>query len=93
MADLPKSYYEAKKLMKALGLGYEKIDAYPNDYTLYWGVNEGRMSCETCNELRWHTSDKNRTWEKRKIGWKVMWYFPIKPRLQRLFMSAKTACW
>ncbi|XP_047949378.1 uncharacterized protein LOC125195243 [Salvia hispanica] len=55
MVDLPKSYYEAEKLMKGLGL-----DADP-------------------------------TGEKRKIAQNVLWYFPVKPRLQRLFMSTKTA--
>ncbi|KAG6405592.1 hypothetical protein SASPL_133183 [Salvia splendens] len=28
--------------------------------------------------------------EKRKVAQKVLWYFPLKPRLQRLFMSSKT---
>ena len=37
MEKLPKSYYESEKLMKELGLGYEKYDACPNDCTLYWG--------------------------------------------------------
>ncbi|KAG6395273.1 hypothetical protein SASPL_145915 [Salvia splendens] len=31
------------------------------------------------------------TGEKRKVAQKVLWYFPLKPRLQRLFMSSKTA--
>ncbi|KAL3527654.1 hypothetical protein ACH5RR_012343 [Cinchona calisaya] len=34
MVNLPKSYYEAEKLMKELGLGYEKYDC-PNNCTLY----------------------------------------------------------
>ncbi|XP_041994040.1 uncharacterized protein LOC121744538 isoform X1 [Salvia splendens] len=91
MVGLPKSYYEAEKLMKELGLGYEKIDACPNDCTLYWGENERKTSCDTCHQLRWRTSDKDPTGEKRKIAQKVLWYFPLKPRLQRLFMSTKTA--
>ncbi|KAG6407736.1 hypothetical protein SASPL_130733 [Salvia splendens] len=91
MVDLPKSYYEAEKLMKELGLGYEKIDVCQNDYTLYWGANERRTSCDTCHQLRWRTSDADPTSEKRKIAQKVLWYFPVKPRLQRLFMSTKTA--
>ncbi|XP_057789264.1 uncharacterized protein LOC131006122 [Salvia miltiorrhiza] len=91
MDGLPKSYYESEKLMKELGLGYEKIDVCPNDCTLYWGMNERRISCDTCHELRWRTSNKDTTGEKRKIAQKVLWYFSLKPRLQRLFMSAKTA--
>ncbi|KAG6423407.1 hypothetical protein SASPL_113802 [Salvia splendens] len=90
MVGLPKSYYEADNLMKKLGLGYEKIDACPNDCTLYWGVNENKTSCDTCNKPRWCTTDKDPTGEKRKVAQKV-WYFPLKRRLQRLFMSSKTA--
>ncbi|XP_073309702.1 uncharacterized protein [Primulina huaijiensis] len=91
MKDLPKSYYEAEKLMKQLGLGYEKIDACPNDCTLYWRLDEERDRCKTCNEPRWETSENDPIGDKRKVARKVLWYFPIKPRLQRLFMSCKTA--
>ncbi|XP_042396490.1 uncharacterized protein LOC121986596 [Zingiber officinale] len=91
MKDLPKSYYEAEKLMKQLGLGYEKIDACPNDCTLYWRLDKERVRCKTCNEPRWETSEDDPTGDKRKVACKVLWYFPIKPRLQRFFMSYKTA--
>ncbi|XP_027158442.1 uncharacterized protein LOC113760068 [Coffea eugenioides] len=91
MTNLPSSYYEAEKLMNTLGLGYEKIDACPNDCSLYWGSAEKRTSCETCNELRWVASENDPTGEKRKIPQKVLWHFPLKPRLQRLFMSSKIA--
>lgn len=33
---LPNSYYEAKKIINDLGLGYKKIDACPNDCQLYY---------------------------------------------------------
>ncbi|XP_042459548.1 uncharacterized protein LOC122043134 [Zingiber officinale] len=91
MDDLPKSYYEAEKLMKQLGLGYEKFDTCPNDCTLFWRLDKDRIQCKICSELRWETSENDSIGEKRKITRKVLWYFPIKPRLQRLFMSSKTA--
>ncbi|XP_027181759.1 uncharacterized protein LOC113780145 [Coffea eugenioides] len=91
MEKLPKSYYESEKLMKELGLGYEKYDACPNDCTLYWGVNAKRTCCETCKELRWEASENDPSGEKRKVARKVLWHFSLKPRLQRLFMSSKTA--
>nr|XP_027071970.1 uncharacterized protein LOC113696785 [Coffea arabica] len=91
MTNLPSSYYEAEKLMNTLGLGYEKIDACPNDCSLYWGSAEKRTSCETCNELRWVASENDPIGEKRKIPPKVLGHFPLKPRLQRLFMSSKIA--
>ncbi|KAG6538774.1 hypothetical protein ZIOFF_003902 [Zingiber officinale] len=69
MKDLPKSYYEAKKLMKQIGLGYEKIDACPNDCTLYWGLDKERVLCKTCNEPRWETSEDDPTGDKRKVAY------------------------
>ncbi|XP_073036927.1 uncharacterized protein [Primulina eburnea] len=77
--------------MKQLGLGYEKIDAFPNDCTLYWRLDEERVRCKTCNDPRWETFENDPIGDKRKVACKVLWYFPIKPRLQRLFMSCKTA--
>ncbi|XP_071912427.1 uncharacterized protein [Coffea arabica] len=91
MTNLPSSYYEAEKLMNTLGLGYEKINACPNDCSLYWGSAKKRTSCETCNKLRWVASENDPTGEKRKISQKVLWHFPLKARLQRLFMSSKIA--
>ncbi|XP_027108997.2 uncharacterized protein [Coffea arabica] len=41
MDGLPKSYYEVEKLMKELGLGYDKYDACPNDCHMRWHA-EGR---------------------------------------------------
>nr|XP_027086532.1 uncharacterized protein LOC113708268 [Coffea arabica] len=89
--NLPNSYYEAKKIMKELGLGYEKYDACPNDCTLYWGKDESKIKCDTCKHLRWERTKDDPTGEKRKVPHKVLWHFPLKPRLQRLFMSSKTA--
>ena len=77
MDDLPKSYYEAEKLMKQLGLGYEKFDACPNDCTLFWRLDKDRIQCKICSEIRWETSENDPTGEKRKIARKVLWYFPI----------------
>ena len=35
-AKLPKDHYEAKKIVRDLGLGYEKIHACPNNCMLFW---------------------------------------------------------
>ena len=34
--SIPKSHYEATKLVKALGFDYEKIHSSPNDCILYY---------------------------------------------------------
>ena len=56
-------------------------------------VNE----CIVCGISRWKASDVHPTYEfnqsskKKKISTKVLRYFPLKSRLQRLYMSSKTA--
>ena len=86
---LPKSYYEVRKLMRDLGLGYVNIDACPNDCTLFWKENERYDHClnSNCKVARW----KSGLGKHSKIPQKVARYFPIKPRLQRLFMSKEIA--
>ncbi|KAG6490002.1 hypothetical protein ZIOFF_051284 [Zingiber officinale] len=59
MDDLPKSYYEAEKLMKQIGLGYENIDVCPNYCTLYWRLDKERIQCETCtSHMRWYSESR-----------------------------------
>ena len=94
-ARLPKSFYEAKKTINKLGLNYKTIHACPNDCMLYWGDDVDRSECKTCNTSRWKkeaNSDESGGKKKRKKKpAKVLRYFPLTPRLQRLFMSSKLA--
>ncbi|XP_042428523.1 uncharacterized protein LOC122015605 [Zingiber officinale] len=98
--QVPKSFYEAKKLISSLGLHYEKIHDCSNDCMIYWGGNENEQACKVCNLPRWKNLQKSsrRSYKggkkkclEVKIPAKVFWYFPLKPRLQRLFMSSKTS--
>ena len=84
---VPKSYYEAKNVMRELGLGYVPIHACKNDYVLFWKEYEIREECPECNEPRYKYKER----KSKKIPQKVLRYFPLKPRLQRLFMSKKIA--
>ncbi|XP_057518337.1 uncharacterized protein LOC130799249 [Amaranthus tricolor] len=67
-----------------LGLGYEKIHACPNDCTLYWSEMAGKDSCPKSSCSRW----KSET-DKGKVPAKVMRYFPLIPKLRRMYMSSK----
>ncbi|XP_020270916.1 uncharacterized protein LOC109846101 [Asparagus officinalis] len=82
--NLPKSYYEAKKIVKDLGLDYKKIHACPNDCMLYRGEDGEKVACSKCGESRWKAN-------KQDVPAKVLRYFPLKPRVQRLFMCSQTA--
>ncbi|KAG8481745.1 hypothetical protein CXB51_026629 [Gossypium anomalum] len=96
-AKIPQSCQDMKRLIKDLGLGYNKIHSCPNDCMLYWGDQKNQQSCHVCGKSRWmnsNTEDVNTDEggaQLRKKPVKVLRYFPLIPRLQRLFMSSKTA--
>jgi len=85
---LKENFYAAKSMMKPLGLGYQKIDMCPNFCMLYYLENAEMTECMTCGHSRY----KPRTGRgKTLVAYKKLRYFPITPRLQRLFMSPRTA--
>ena len=86
VAKLPLSFYEAKKTINKLGLNFKRIHACPNDCMLYWDGtgDEEKQFCTRCKASRWKDVGK-------KKPAKILRYFPLKPRLQRLFMCSKTA--
>ena len=51
--EIPKSFYEAKKTLSALGMGYEKIHACPNDSISYRNELKDSVACSECKVLRW----------------------------------------
>ncbi|CAL9011188.1 unnamed protein product [Prunus brigantina] len=85
---LPKDHKQAQKVLNGLGLGYEKIHACKNNCMLFYKEYESLDTCPICNESRFKMTSQNRT---TKIPQKVMRYLPLKPRLQRLYMSTHTA--
>ncbi|RID64077.1 hypothetical protein BRARA_E03035 [Brassica rapa] len=97
-AKFPNSFGDMKKVIRKLGLTYESIDACPNDCMLYWEANANRETCGICEASRWKGGSSTASGEAsqstkkvKQIPAKVLRYFPLKPRLQRLFMSSKTA--
>ena len=97
-AKISKSFYEAKKVIKNLSLTYAKIDMFPNDCMLYWAEDENKEECNKCHTSRWKNeksqNDKGATStrkKRKKQSAKVLRYFPLIPRLKRLFMSSKTS--
>ncbi|XP_035538474.1 uncharacterized protein LOC118343797 [Juglans regia] len=86
-ALLPQSYEESRSLERGLGFKYHKIHACPNDCMLFWKENAALNECPVCKASRWIPN----THGQRAVPQKVLRHFPLKPRLQRLFMSAKIA--
>ena len=74
----PKSFYEAKKIIKSLGLIYEKIHVC----ILFWRENASAESY--CSTSHWVGDTKKRSM-------KVFQYFPLTPMQQRFFILKHTA--
>ena len=95
-AHIPLSFNATKNIIKDLGLDYQRIHACPNDY-IGWAENEKKNNCKTYGFSRCVIPEKIAAIyndpKKRihKVPAKVMRYFPLKPRLQRMFMSKEYA--
>ena len=92
---IPSSFTEAKKTLCTLGMGYEKIHACPNDCLLYRGErDQDDTVCRICKASRWKLNKKGE--ELEGVPAKVLWYFPLIPRLRNLFNTehiAKNMTW
>ncbi|XXG68218.1 hypothetical protein AAC387_Pa06g1356 [Persea americana] len=96
-AKLAESYYRARKLTENLGFTYETLDACPNNCMLFRNENVHLDTCIVCQTSIWKedgvgynrqnssTSVINRG---KRVAAKQVRYFPLKPRLKRLFMSS-----
>ncbi|KAL4561270.1 hypothetical protein LXL04_033434 [Taraxacum kok-saghyz] len=92
--ELPVSTYQAKKLMCPMGLEIERIHACPNDCMLYRDQYADLDKCVTCGTSRYkkkNETEVNDNVKKNGPAAKVLWYFPIIPRLKRLFANTKNA--
>jgi len=89
---LPKSFAQVRKLLAKLGLSYQKIHACPKNCQLYWKDTVGDDFCSICGTSRKVGTNLTNTRKAKKgVPAKVLRYFPLKPRLERLFMCKKTA--
>ena len=98
--ELPSTTYEAKQTVCPLGLEVQKFHACPNDCILYRGKDyENLDACPVCKALRYKIrrdedpgGDVQGHRDKTKrVPVKVMWYFPIIPRLKCLFRNKEHA--
>ncbi|XP_074342948.1 uncharacterized protein LOC141680689 [Apium graveolens] len=85
---LPENYYTVRKMIKGLNMEYEKIDACENDCMLIYKEHSKKTKCDIRKEDRYKVQKDPK---KQKIPRKILRYFPITMRLQRLFMVEKTA--
>ncbi|XP_075514216.1 uncharacterized protein LOC142549251 [Primulina tabacum] len=87
---LPETVYSMRKLLKPFDLGYEKIHACPNDCCLFRKDLKDLDRCPKCGSSRWKV-DKVTTKVRKGVPEKVLRYFPVLPRLKRMFKSKEKA--
>ncbi|XP_076927018.1 uncharacterized protein LOC143590413 [Bidens hawaiensis] len=85
---------QLKKFMANLGLGYEKIHSCPNGCMFFWDDQKKDEVFSFCGSSRWkvyESSSEDKVSAPKKKASKILRWFPIKPRLKRLFISSKTS--
>ncbi|XP_039130890.1 uncharacterized protein LOC120267286 [Dioscorea cayenensis subsp. rotundata] len=85
------SFYETKKFAAKLGLPCEKIHCCINGCMIYWNSDIDRRSCKFCDHPRYKNRQRASPRGKIDIPYQKMYYFPLTPRLQRLYASEVTA--
>jgi hypothetical protein len=83
--NLTRNTYETKKMVMKMGLQHDQIHRYPQGHILYEGdQNEDLTECPTCSRPRYVEGSN-------KVPVKVLRYFPIIPRFQRLYICPEIA--
>ncbi|XP_031111967.1 uncharacterized protein LOC116015939 [Ipomoea triloba] len=95
--ELPKSTYDAKKILCPMGMGYKKIHVCPNDCILFRNDYKDLHACPICGASRFKTRENAAGKVSLKSPpAKVMWYLPILSRFKRMFANpsdAKNLTW
>lgn len=84
------NFYEAKKLVRQLGLSYEKIDARKNDCMFFYKKDVSKRKCSVCGHSRYKPRRKGSTKHKTNVPFKQLRYMPLISRLQRLYIGKST---
>lgn len=85
--NLLPSYYDSRKFLHQIRLGCESIHACKNDCVLFRKEYEKCDKCLECQEPSYKIDDC----KDKKIPHKILRYFPLTLRLQRLLMFRETA--
>ena len=80
---LPKTEYEASKILRRLGLAYNMIHACPKGCCLFKGDLENNEHCPVCEHPRYRMCGRSR------VPSMILRHFPLIPQLQRMFSSKK----
>ncbi|WVZ64583.1 hypothetical protein U9M48_014079 [Paspalum notatum var. saurae] len=88
---LPNDMYQCKRLTKALGMGYEKIDMCPDGCMLFCDDHVYKKKCLKCGKGRYvKVVNEDGDHVTTHVAQKQLRSFPMAPRFKRLFLSMKT---
>ncbi|XP_021625026.1 uncharacterized protein LOC110624220 [Manihot esculenta] len=87
---LPDNFYKTKNLIEGLGLPVEKINCCRNNCMIYWSGDAELQECKFCQLPRYKRTVSSLTKQVVQKPYKKMYYFPLTPRLQRLYASDAT---
>jgi hypothetical protein len=89
---LPKSMYEAQKLLRALKMMYEQIHVCPKGCMLFRKEYTEAKYCPKCKSSRFMEVDSG-DGQKRQldIPLTILRHLPFIPRIQRLYMTEESA--
>lgn len=74
-----------KQMLKDLGMKVECIHACENDCILFWKEYNDALECPRCHTSRFKVKNQGEVVKMTKQPRKVLKYFPITPRLTRLY--------
>jgi hypothetical protein len=88
---LPKSMYEAQKLLRALKMTYEQIHACPKGCVLFRKEYAEAKYCPKCKSSRFMKVDSS-DGQKRQLDIPliILRHLPFIPRIQRLYMTEES---
>jgi hypothetical protein len=89
---MPKDMYQSKKMVSAIGMEYEKIDACKDNCMLFYKEHKDEAKCLKCGKSRF-VEVINKDGEKvtMKDAHKQLRYMLLTPQMKQLFLSKKTA--
>ncbi|XP_074300461.1 uncharacterized protein LOC141631730 [Silene latifolia] len=85
---MTRNFYETKKVLKALQLPCDKIDVCSFGCMLFWEDDADLDKCKKCGEDRYKCKT---TQNGKRVSKKVLTYFPLGPRLQRIYATKHIA--
>jgi hypothetical protein len=89
---MPKDMYQSKKLLSALGMEYEKIDACKDNCMIFYKEHKNEKKCLKCGKLRFvEVINEDGETVTMKTAHKQLRYMPLMPQMKRLFISKKKA--